>query len=503
LFGQRPLRVASVQAVLTLLAAILILGSDRYFSKLILTPREASYMEGSNYQGTAAARANTLFSFSPVQGLTAIAAINPFALIHWPTEDSQLPGRHLVWLVLALTTSACVLAGRKRTTPGPSRSLAAVAAASLASWLVAKYGMSFFAGGITRPSQDGILLYAYLFFLGRRVELWLLFLAALAAAVSASLGPRNRRERAVATATIAGAVIVLGAWWLPYAQTRLDPRRNSFIAWNRGVSGLITQDDIELVSWMEQHLPPTQGLVGLASIPFKFGPTKLLFPIGASQALPLYGKGYNFCFQVYDPSRTYSYDEYSQHVVNFLDPDWLLKNNIRYFHLPKGDLSPNHGLSRALEIGMLQPVQTVSSSGVYEVRSLPWTPRVMSIPPAPESSYQVRWLADGSGVAEGGDPQLVFALKKREFVHAIRFRYTLTNPEGVPASAQLFWKRADQSFVEHERTARLRLEPNVEEETLTILVHSTLDYFRFDPDVRPSTFRIREIELLVKPADRP
>jgi hypothetical protein len=115
----------------------------------------------------------------------------------------------------------------------------------------------------------------------------------------------------------------------------------------------------------------------------------------------------------------------------------------------------------------------------------------------------VRWLADGSGVAEGGDPQLVFALKKREFVHAIRFRYTLTNPEGVPASAQLFWKRADQSFVEHERTARLRLEPNVEEETLTILVHSTLDYFRFDPDVRPSTFRIREIELLVKPADRP
>ena len=110
----------------------------------------------------------------------------------------------------------------------------------------------------------------------------------------------------------------------------------------------------------------------------------------------------------------------------------------------------------------------------------------MSVPPTPDSSYQVRWLVDGSGVAEGGDPQLVFTLKKAEFVHAIRFRYTLTNPGAVTASAQLFWKRADQPFVEHERNARLRLEPNAEEETLTILVHDTLDQFRFDSGFRPA-----------------
>ncbi len=249
---------------------------------------------------------------------------------------------------------------------------------------------------------------------------------------------------------------------------------------------------------MEHNLTPEKGLVALTSLPFKFEQTKLLIPIGASQALPLYGKGYNFCFQVCDPGRTYSYDEYTQHVMNFLDADWCLKNNIRYFHLPKGDLSPNHGLSRALEIGLLQPVRTASSSGVYEVRPIPWTPRTMSIPPTPDSSYQVRWLADGSGVAEGDDSQLVFTLKKAEFVHAIRFKYTLTNPAGVPASAQLFWKRADQPFVEHERTARLRLEPNAEEETLTILVHDTLDQFRFDAGHQAVTFRTREIELLVK-----
>ena len=501
--GERILKVASIQAGLTVLAALLVLGSDRYYSKLILSPDEASYMTGSHYGGNAAAGASPLFSFSPKQGLTAITVVNPFGLIHWPTEEPHLPGRHLAWLVLALTACACLLAVRGRTAPLPARSLAVVSAASLIGWLTAKYGMNFFAGGITKPSQDAMLLHAYLFFLGRRVELWLLFLAAMTAGVSVYLSSREGRERAVATATIAGAVISMAAWCLPHAYMHLDPRRNNFIARNGGVSGIITPDDIELASWMEHSLTPEKGLVALTSLPFKFGRTKLLFPIAASQTLPLYGKGYNFTFQVYDPSRAYSYDEYTQHVVNFLDAEWCLKNNIRYFHLPTGDLSPNHGLSRALEIGLLQPVRTVSSSGVYEVRPIRWTPRVMSIPPTPDSSYQVRWLVDGSGVAEGGDSQLVFTLKQAKFVHAIRFKYTLTNPEGVPAAAQLFWKRADQPFVEHERTARLRLEPNTEEETLTILVHDMLDQFRFDPDIKPSTFRIREIELLVKPPDIP
>jgi hypothetical protein len=267
------------------------------------------------------------------------------------------------------------------------------------------------------------------------------------------------------------------------------------------MSPRITPDDIELAAWIEHNLPPDKGLIALDSLRLQSGPTKLLFPIAASEALSLYGKGYNFTFQVYDPGRAYSYDEYTQHVVNFLDADWCLKNNIRYFHLPKQDLSPNHGLSRALEIGLLQPVRTVSSSGVYEVRPLPWTPRLLSIPTTPDSSYQVRWLADGSGIVEGGDPQLVFTLKKPEFVHAIRFKYTHTNSAGVPALAQLFWRRVGQTFVEHERTARLSLEPTTEEETLTILVHDTLDQFRFDPDAIPGTFRIREMELLIKPTD--
>ena len=92
---------------------------------------------------------------------------------------------------------------------------------------------------------------------------------------------------------------------------------------------------------MEGNLRPDKGLIGLTSLPFKIGSTKLLFPFGASQALPLYGKGYNFSFQVYDPGREYSYDDYTEHVVNFFDADWCLKNNIRVtFTYRRGTYSP-------------------------------------------------------------------------------------------------------------------------------------------------------------------
>ena len=89
-----------------------------------------------------------------------------------------------------------------------------MSAVSLTVWLGAKYAVNFFAAGITNPSGDASLLYAYLFFLGRRVELWLLFLAALTAGASVFLSPRDGRERAIASATLAVASIVLAAWWL-------------------------------------------------------------------------------------------------------------------------------------------------------------------------------------------------------------------------------------------------------------------------------------------------
>jgi hypothetical protein len=502
--GDGLLKLVSAQAVFMILAALLVLGSDRFYSTLLLNPARASYMNGSHFGGDSTAR-RQFFSFSPERGLAAAAAVNPMVfLADWPVDEAQkFPGRRVPWLALALTVAACgVVALQSRSAAGAARQLMITAAVSLACGLAAKYGASFFSGGITNPNQDAQLLQNYTVFLARRIELWLLFVAALSAGVAVYVSPRTRLERVFAGTVTAGALLSLIAWWAPHAGSHLDLRDGYLIPKNVGVAGKITPEDIELAHWIESTLGPDRGPIGLAAVPFKIGDTKLLFPIGSAQALSLYGKQYNFSFQVFDPSRKYSFDDYTEHVVNYFDAEWCLRNGIRYFHMPGTDVYPNHGLARAREIGLLEPIKAVSSSAVYAVRPMPWTPQVVPGPAVPESSYQVSWQSDGTGIGQGSDPHIVFAMDRPMFVHAIRFKYTLTNPASAAAASQLFWKSGGQAFVEQERTARLRLEPAPTEQTLTILVHDTVDRFRFDPDAKPCTFKIRQIELLVKPPER-
>ena len=503
-FGEAVIKVAVIQVVFTLLAAVVVLGSDRFYSTLLTNPAGASYMKSSQF-GSGESANRRLLSFSPQHGLAAAATVGPLELLpELHPASEKIPGRFLPWLALTLTVVACGLAVRRGpTAPDADRHLAIAAAIALSTCLAAKYGARFASGGITNPSLDALLLQEYLIFMCRRVELLLLFVAILAAVASLHVARRSRGQRQTVAVVSAIVPIALAIWWLPLADSHLDPRDGYLIPRNIGLAGRITQDDIELTHWMEENLPAGRGLIGVANIPFKIGDAKFLFPIDAAQALSLYGKHYNFCFQIFDPGRQYGYDDYTEHVVNYFDAEWSLRNGIRFFHVPRTDIFPNHGLARAREIGLLEPIRTVSSSAVYAVRSLPWKPIVVPGPSSHVSSNHVSWQPDGSGVAESDDPQIVFALKEPLFVHAIRFRYTLTNPANTAAAAQLFWSSGTQEFVESERTARLRLEATEAEQTLTILVHDTIDRFRFDPDANRCTFRIREIELLVKPFDTP
>jgi hypothetical protein len=507
--GRRSLReglikLCAVQAAFMLLAAMLVLPVDRFYSTVLLNPAAASYMKSSQFGGDGSTGGQVL-AFSARRGLEAAAAVDVMAFIRQGPEDAtkMLPGRFLPWLALALAVAACWFAARQqRTTVPAARHLAITAAVSLICWLGIKYWASFVSAGITSTSLDAHLLQVYVIFLARRLELWLLLVAVLTAAVGLHVAPRRGGERAAVAGILGSASVTLLIWWLPFTATHLDPRVNHLVPRNIGFAGRITYDDIELTRWMERNLSRGRGTIGITAMPFKLRDAKLLFPIGASQAPSLYGKQYNFCFQVFDPARHYGFDDYTEHIVNYFDADWCLKNDIRYFHVPLGDVYPNHGLARAREVGLLEPVRTVSSSGVYAVRSLPWKPLVVPGPARHESSHQVSWQPDGSGIAQGHDAQVVFEVHEPAFVHAIRFKYTLTNPTHSPAAAQLFWRNGDQVFVEHERTARLRLEAAPTEQTLTILVHDTLDSFRFDPDDKACTFRIREIELLVRPPER-
>jgi hypothetical protein len=500
--GPGVLQIASVYAGLALAAAVLVLGADRYYSTLLLNPAHASYMGGSDYGGNPSSEGPPRFSLALDKGVAALGTAEPMKLLaDWPgDEPDEIPWRRLP--VVAVALSAMALGVAVRRAPEAARTLAIVAVVSVASGIVVKYIVSFLLSAISNPDPDVRLLLTYLLYLPPRLELWLLFTAVITGAVSVHVSARNRVDRAVATALLAAVLVTLVVWWLPYMRARFDPRRNQLVATNVGFSGKITRDDIDLVSWMERNIDSSQGPIGLASVPFKIGSTKVLLPIGSSQALSLYGKGYNFTFQLFDPSRRYSFDDYTAHVSTYFDAGWCLKNNIRFFYLPD-DVYPNHGLKRAREVGLLVPVRTVPSSGLYAVTPLPWTPVAVALPAIPTSSNQVAWQADGSGVMTGLDAQVVYALDKPLFVHAVRFKYRFDNAAHAAAAAQFFWKGRGQSFVENERMASLRLEPGSSEETVTILVHDALDAFRFDPDAKVGTFKIRDVELLVKPLDPP
>lgn len=503
LFRERVLKLCASQAAFILLASVLVLGSDRYYSTVLLNPSGASYMRSEQYGGDGSHGSHQLLGFSLRRALTAV--VEPMVLIPDRAEDppEKLPGRFLPWLAVALGIASCGFAvGRRQHTTPAFRHLAITAGVSLVLWLAMKYWATFFSAGITSTTLDALLLQSYLIFMARRLELWLLLLVMLASATCLYLVPGAGRERLLARTVAGGAVVMLGVWWLPLAASHLDPRVSHLIPRNIGVAGRITRDDIELTRWIDKNLPPGEGLIGLTSMPFKLAESKLLFPIDAGQTLSLYGEHYNFCFQVFDPSRPYGFDDYTERVLYYFDAQWCVNNGIRYFHVPRADIYPNHGLARAAQIGLLEPVRTVSSSVLYAVRPLPWTPVLVPGPKIHETSHEIAWQANGGGIAQGHDPQIVFKLDAPQFVHAIRFKYTLSNQQAV-ALAQLFWKNRGQEFVESERTARLRLEVTPGEQTLTVLVHDTIESFRFDPDIRPCTFRIRDIELLVKPSATP
>jgi len=495
-------RTVVLQLLISAGLAVLLMGSDRFYSAMVLQRGEASYMDGSHYGVAERTTAKRPFTLSLDSGRAAAANENPMVLsADWPGD---LPveatwRRVLPWAAVLLTALACVLwVGRARGPSTPAARLAAVAIASVLVWIVVKYAVVFAYGAITNPTADARLFRGYLGYFPPRLEIWLLYVATVAAAASIHVRQWTVFHRAAAGIALAACVITAAAWHEPEVRTRLDLRNSLLVARNQGAAGRVSTDDIELASWIEKHITPEMGLVGLSSMAFRIRDTKLLFPSGSSQTLPMYGNGYNFCFQVFDPGRHYSYDDYVEHVATYFDANWLLRNGIRYFHLPYGDLWPSHGLIRAREAGLLKPIRAVTTSALYAVEPLPWTPQTIRIPATPAGTYQVEWNPDGSGKATGNDARLVFALERPTFVHAIRFRYELSNGTEGALTPQIFWTSGARPFNE-QQTARLRLERTTREETLTVLVHDTIDRFRFDPDVKPCTFRIRDIELLVKP----
>jgi hypothetical protein len=136
--------------------------------------------------------------------------------------------------------------------------------------------------------------------------------------------------------------------------------------------------------------------------------------------------------------------------------------------------------------------------GVYGLSFLllddPPSSRDIPLPVEPVALSGMTWK-DGTGIAQGGDPRIVFALEKPQFVHALRLKYSYAEANG-PAHFRLSWKRNDQAnFDGAGRSVRLELSTGPGERTETVLVRDTVDQIRIDPDDKPCVFTIAEIVL--------
>jgi hypothetical protein len=112
---------------------------------------------------------------------------------------------------------------------------------------------------------------------------------------------------------------------------------------------------------------------------------------------------------------------------------------------------------------------------------------------------QMTW-DKAEGIATGPDPSLVFALPSARYVYAVRLKYSLSNPRGVPATLRVFWKDDEQDFSTSERNLTMTVETGPEEQTVLIGVNGLIRQFRIDPGAKPGFFRVAQIELVMRPS---
>jgi hypothetical protein len=187
--------------------------------------------------------------------------------------------------------------------------------------------------------------------------------------------PRSDSEPARPAAVLATLML----WLVIYAPFFLTPEqhRSGFAVLRcTPFEGGITESDLKLTAWANEHLPPDKGDIGLAALPLKLGvhgAEKHIYPVGGAQAILFYGKYYNYSFYNLEPHRKNRFDDYVANVQNIFNADWCLHHNIRYFYIPYLDEKnpKNPGLLQAVHAGKLKLIKRFGSSGIYEVLPRP------------------------------------------------------------------------------------------------------------------------------------
>jgi hypothetical protein len=373
-FGQGPLRMMAVHISVMAFLGAMVLGGDPYYRNLV---RGAA-------PSFAPADAGAPLFFSWKDALHSALTINPLQLSPASsftpptprTEDfkgwpDRLPQAALPLLAMtaALFALGYQLTGRQGERSRSCQFLSQFVLAGSGLWLATKYGMGFLEGGLSPNRGDSRLLGTYVGFLTTRCELLLLFFILAGAGTTWILVTEGAWWRKSIPVTVLAPLVCLPYTMMGY---QMNPGRNGFIrAATYPFGNPVTPQDVELIAWIDAHISPEEGVIGLAALAFRSGPNKAdkqIHPFGPAQALLLYGKHYNFCFAPQDCWEHSSFDDYTQHVQDVLDVEWCWHHNIRYFYLPTSHLDSIPGLEHAVADRVLEPVRDVGSSCLYQMQ---------------------------------------------------------------------------------------------------------------------------------------
>jgi hypothetical protein len=361
----RALRPLALQVGLAVAVAALVLACDPYYLPRLRMGQAPAAGEAAESRALPAGPAlGRVLLLAPNGTGTGAAA----EYLTWP---ERRPYAALPALALTVMAAAVGLAvarrWRDRAVPPGVTPLTRFILGCAAVWVVGKPVGLALGRIVPATTPEAQMLRAYLGFLLLRCELLLLFAAACAAGCVLALFADGLRPGA--------RLVVRFGWWLGLLLLALQvasdrwPRCGNFVM-TTGGTFVTTPDDLALVAWCDEHVPPERGLIGLAAATGRAGVADEEKHLSGVRGMPgflLYGKRGNYCFTLRSLEGDRWYDDYCRHVRDAFDSGWCVANGIRYFYATPQGLRLNPGLAAAVESGRLRLLHAEGESRLYEV----------------------------------------------------------------------------------------------------------------------------------------
>ena len=159
-------------------------------------------------------------------------------------------------------------------------------------------------------------------------------------------------------------------------------------------------------------------------------------------------------------------------------------------------------------VGRLEMLRRAGIGKFKHMSAAPAALREIGVPATPVLTTDMTWQGVIAQIT-GTNPCLGFALPQPERVYGIRLTYAFANKPEPTADFFMYWKHEGQNdYSPTTRNIHLALDASPGPHQIVIYVNSTLNHFLIRPDVRPCTFGLWGIQLLVpeervRPPDSP